>query len=58
MIDKYEVYNLGTGTKTSVLELIQTLEKVNGLKIDYKITSRRSGDLEISYADPSKANEN
>ena len=55
-IDEYEVYNLGTGSYASVLELIQTLEKVNGLKIDYKITSRRSGDLARSYADPSKAN--
>ena len=55
-IDEYEVYNLGTGSYASVLELIQTIEKVNGLKIDYKITSRRSGDLARSYADPSKAN--
>ena len=57
LIDEYEVYNLGTGSYTSVFELIQTLEKVNGLKIDYKITSRRAGDLARSYADPSKANE-
>ena len=56
-IDEYEVYNLGTGSYTSVFKLIQTLEKVNGLKIDYKITSRRAGDLARSYADPSKANE-
>ena len=55
-IDEYEVYNLGTGSYASVLELIQTLERVNGLKIDYKITSRRPGDLARSYADPSKAN--
>ena len=57
LIDEYEVYNLGTGSCASVFELIQTLEKVNGLKIDYKITSRRAGDLARSYADPSKANE-
>ena len=55
-IDKYEVYNLGTGSYASVLELIQTLENVSGLQIDYKFTSRRSGDLARSYADPSKAN--
>ncbi len=55
-IDKYDVYNLGTGSYASVLELIQTLENVSGLQIDYKITSRRSGDLARSYADPSKAN--
>ena len=57
LIDEYEVYNLGTGSYTSVFKLIETLEKVNGLKIDYKITSRRAGDLARSYADPSKANE-
>lgn len=55
LIDEYEVYNLGTGSYASVLELIQILEKVNGLKIDYQITSRRPGDLARSYADPSKA---
>ena len=56
LIDEYEVYNLGTGSYASVLDLIQTLEKANGLKIDYRITSRRAGDLARSYADPSKAN--
>ena len=56
LISEYEVYNLGTGSCVSVLELIKTLEQVNGLKIDYKITSRRSGDLAKSFADPSKAN--
>ena len=56
LIDEYEVYNLGTGSYASVLELIHTLEKVNGLQINYQITSRRSGDLARSYADPSKAN--
>jgi len=56
LIDEYEVYNLGTGSYASVLELIQTLEQANGVKINYKITSRRSGDLARSYADPSKAN--
>ena len=55
-IHKYEVYNLGTGSYTSVFQLIQTLEDVNSLKINFKITSRRSGDLARSYADPSKAN--
>ena len=56
LIDEYEVYNLGTGSYASVFELIQTLENVNGLKINYKITSRRAGDIATSYADPSKAN--
>ena len=56
LIDEYEVYNLGTGSYASVLELIKTLENVNSLKIDFEITSRRAGDLARSYADPSKAN--
>ena len=56
LIDVYRVYNLGAGSHTSVLELIQTLESVSKLKINYKIVSRRSGDLARSYADPSKAN--
>ena len=55
LISQHEVYNLGTGTSASVLKLIKTLEDVNGLKIDYKIVSRRLGDLARCYADPSKA---
>ena len=50
------VYNLGTGRPYSVLEVVQTFERVNGQKIPYEIVGRRSGDLPISYADPSKAN--
>ena len=49
------VYNLGTGTGTSVLQLIQTFEKVNKIKISYEIVERRAGDLAIVYADASKA---
>ncbi len=50
------IYNLGTGKGTSVLELIETFERVNSIKIPYRFKSRRSGDLAIVYADSSKAN--
>lgn len=40
-----EVFNVGTGTPHSVLELIKTFEKVNGVKVNYEIGSRRDGDL-------------
>ena len=49
------VYNLGTGTGYSVLDLVKTFEKVNNVTINYKITDRRPGDIAECYADPSKA---
>jgi|SRR5699024_492837 len=52
-----KIYNIGTGKGTSVLELIQTFEKVNNLKVPFKITERRSGDLSTCFADVSKINE-
>src|SRR5690554_5289786 len=51
------VYNLGSGVGTSVLELISTFEKVNNIKIPYEIIDRRPGDLATVYADASKAKE-
>lgn len=48
-------YNLGTGTGYSVLDLVKTFEKVNGVKVAYKIVERRAGDIAACYADPSKA---
>jgi len=48
-------YNLGTNRGYSVLELVQTFEKVSGKKIPYRIVERRPGDIAISYADVSKA---
>lgn len=48
------IYNLGTGKGTSVLELIQTFEKVNNVKIPYVMDNRRTGDIETCYADVSK----
>lgn len=51
------VYNLGTGTGYSVLDMVNTFEKVNNVKVPYKIVSRRAGDLPEMYADPTKAKE-
>ena len=49
------VYNLGTGTGYSVLESVETFEKVNNIKVPYVIKQRREGDVAICYADPTKA---
>ena len=50
-----EVYNLGTGKGTSVLELIHTFTEVNGVEIPYEVVGRRAGDIAEFYADASKA---
>ncbi|MEH6657666.1 UDP-glucose 4-epimerase GalE [Leeuwenhoekiella marinoflava] len=52
----YEVFNLGTGTGSSVLEVIETFEAVSGQKLNYKIVDRREGDVVAAYADTDKAN--
>jgi UDP-glucose 4-epimerase len=52
----YEVFNLGTGTGSTVLEVIQAFEKVSGEKLNYKIVERREGDVTAAYADTTKAN--
>ena len=52
----YEVFNLGTGKGVSVLEAIKSFEHVSGIKLKYKITGRRAGDIEKIWADPSFAN--
>lgn len=49
-----QIYNLGTGRGYSVLELVNSFEKVNNIKINYKITNRRPGDVAKCYADPTK----
>lgn len=54
-MDGLRYYNLGTGTGYSVLELVNAFEKVNNLKVNYKIVERRPGDIASCYADPSKA---
>lgn len=49
------VYNLGTGKGVSVLELVNSFEKANGVKIPYVIKDRRPGDIATCYADSTKA---
>ena len=51
-----EVYNIGTGTGTSVLELINAFEKATGVKLNYKIVGRRAGDIEKVWGNVGKAN--
>ncbi|TDE29664.1 UDP-glucose 4-epimerase GalE [Flavobacterium ranwuense] len=53
---KVETFNLGTGTGSSVLEVINTFEKVSGKKLPYKIVGRREGDITSAYANTDKAN--
>ena len=50
-----DAYNIGTGEGYSVLDLISTFEKVNKVKVNYKIVDRRPGDIAACYADPTKA---
>ena len=54
--DDYEVFNLGTGKGSSVLEVIQSFERVSGQKLPYEIGVRRDGDVIATYADTTKAN--
>ena len=51
------IYNLGTGTGYSVLDMVQAFEKATGKKVAYKIAPRREGDIAECYADPKKAKE-
>lgn len=50
-----EIYNLGTGNGTSVLEIVNAFMRVNDIKVPYEIIGRRSGDIATSFADASKA---
>ena len=52
-----EVINLGTGHGYSVLDIVKAFEKVNGVKVPYKIVERRPGDIAECWADPKKAKE-
>src|SRR5690606_36995550 len=54
--DKVEVFNVGTGTGSTVLEVIHSFEKVSGKKLPYKIVGRRAGDVIEAYASTDKAN--
>ena len=51
----YEIFNLGTGEATSVLEIIHTFEEQTGVKLNWTFGERRPGDVEQIYADPAKA---
>ncbi|MDR1416101.1 MAG: UDP-glucose 4-epimerase GalE [Prevotellaceae bacterium] len=51
-----ETFNLGTGKGVSVLEVVQTFEKVTGVKLNYEVVGRRAGDIEQIWADPAYAN--
>jgi UDP-glucose 4-epimerase len=55
-LEKVETFNLGTGTGSSVLEVIHSFEKVSGQKLPYKIVDRREGDVIEAYANTDKAN--
>ena len=55
-VEKVETFNLGTGTGSSVLEVINAFEKVSGKKLPYKIVDRREGDVIAAYANTDKAN--
>ena len=54
MVETVDVFNVGTGKGNTVLELIETFEKVNKLKLNYSIGDRRPGDIEAIYTDTSK----
>ena len=51
------IYNLGTGTGYSVLDMVKAFEKATGKEVPYKIAPRRSGDIATCYANPKKAKE-
>ena len=52
-----EVFNLGTGTGYSVLDMVKAFREVNGVQVPYRIAPRRPGDIATCYADPSKSRE-
>lgn len=52
----YEVFNIGTGTGNSVLEVIHTFEEVSGVKLKYQVLDRRPGDIVAIFADTTLAN--
>ncbi|AWI24704.1 UDP-glucose 4-epimerase GalE [Flavobacterium pallidum] len=55
--EKVETFNLGTGTGSTVLEVIHAFEKVSGKKLPYKLVDKRPGDVIEAYADTQKAND-
>ena len=54
--ENYEVYNIGTGKGSSVLEVVNTFKEVTGVKLNFTFAERRAGDIISAYADTTKAN--
>ncbi|CAI8161149.1 MAG: UDP-glucose 4-epimerase [Polaribacter sp. SA4-10] len=54
--DNYEVFNLGTGKGSSVLEVVNAFEEISGIKLKYMFSERRAGDIAAAFADTQKAN--
>ena len=54
--DNYEVFNLGTGKGSSVLEVVNAFEEISGIKLNYIFSERRAGDIVAAFADTQKAN--
>lgn len=57
LLEPVEVFNVGTGKGVSVLELVNGFQNATGVKLNYKIVGRRSGDIVKVWADPTKAND-
>lgn len=57
MKKKMEIFNIGTGNGVSTLDIVRNFERVNGLKLNYKVVGRRAGDVEAIWADTSFAND-
>ena len=55
-VKSFEVFNIGTGKGSTVLEVIKTFEKISGQSLNYEISPRRKGDITAAYADTRKAN--
>ncbi|MFV5693051.1 UDP-glucose 4-epimerase GalE [Flavobacterium sp. LT1R49] len=55
-LEQVEIFNLGTGRGSSILEVIQTFEKISEQKLPYNIVNRRNGDVVTAYANTEKAN--
>ncbi|MGX2947433.1 UDP-glucose 4-epimerase GalE [Frederiksenia canicola] len=51
----FHVYNLGTGTGYSVLDMVTAFESANGIQVPYKLVDRRPGDIAVCYSNPQKA---
>ncbi|KYG76216.1 UDP-glucose 4-epimerase [Roseivirga ehrenbergii] len=53
----FDIFNIGTGKGNTVLEIVNTFEEISGVKLNYRIGERRSGDIEKIYADVTKSSE-